>query len=100
VGFTETFVKDRKRIEPETGRILEEQMTANTKKINGSGNGNGNGNGRIKGNGHKGMDLLAKTMFKELKNSGYDLGQILDFSGKLISFVHEEIKEDNEPGIK
>jgi hypothetical protein len=77
-------------------------MTANTKKINGngSGNGNGNGNGRIKGNGHKGMDLLAKTMFKELKNSGYDLGQILDFSGKLISFVHEEIKEDNEPGIK
>jgi hypothetical protein len=46
-------------------------MTANTKKINGngSGNGNGNGNGRIKGNGHKGMDLLAKTMFKELKTS-------------------------------
>jgi hypothetical protein len=68
-------------------------MTANTKKING--NGNGNGNGRVKGNGNKGMDLLAKTMFKELKNSGYDLGQILDFSGKLISFVHEEIKQDD-----
>ncbi len=67
-------------------------MTANTKKING----NGNGNGRVKGNGHKAMDLIAKTMFKELKNSGYDLGQILDFSGKLISFVHEEIKEDND----
>jgi hypothetical protein len=70
-------------------------MTANTKKI--SGNGNGNGNGRIKGNGHKGMDLIAKTMFKELKNSGYDLGQILDFSGKLISFVHEEINQDDKP---
>jgi hypothetical protein len=68
-------------------------MTANTKKING--NGNGNGHGRVKGNGNKGMDLLAKTMFKELKNSGYDLGQILDFSGKLISFVHEEIKQDD-----
>lgn len=72
-------------------------MTANTKKINATGNGNGNGNGRVKGNGHKGMDLLAKTMFKELKNSGYDLGQILDFSGKLISFVHEEINQDDKP---
>ncbi len=72
-------------------------MTANTKKINGNGsaNGNGNGNGRIKGNGHKGIDLLAKTLFKDLKSSGYDLGQILDFSGKLISFVHEEIKQDD-----
>ncbi len=77
-------------------------MTANTKKINGNGNGNGNGsgngNGRVKGNGNgnKGMDLLAKTMFKELKNSGYDLGQILDFSGKLISFVHDEINQDDQ----
>jgi hypothetical protein len=73
--------------------LTEEPMTAVTKKING--NGNGNGNGRHKSNGHKGMDLLAKTMFKELKTSGYDLGQILDFSGKLISFVHEEISEEN-----
>ena len=62
-------------------------MTANSKKVN--------GNGRFKGNGHKGMELLAKTMYKELKGSGYDLGQILDFSGKLISFVHEEIAQDN-----
>jgi hypothetical protein len=91
------------KIKPETHKEFEGQMTANTKKINGNGNGNGsgsgNGNGRIKGNGHKGMDLLAKTMFKELKNSGYDLGQILDFSGKLISFVHEEIKEDNDTNV-
>jgi hypothetical protein len=70
-------------------------MTAHSKKI--KSNGNGNGNGHVKGNGHKGMDLLAKTMFKELKNSGYDLGQILDFSGKLISFVHEEISQDDKP---
>lgn len=70
-------------------------MTAHSKKI--KSNGNGNGNGHVKGNGHKGMDLLAKTMFKELKNSGYDLGQILDFSGKLISFVHEEINQDAKP---
>jgi hypothetical protein len=65
----------------------EETVTANSKKVN--------GNGRFKGNGTKGMDLLAKTMFKELKSSGYDLGQILDFSGRLISFVHDEISEDN-----
>jgi hypothetical protein len=70
-------------------------MTAKSKKINGNGNGNGNGNSRFKSNGQKGMELLAKTMYKELKSSGYDLGQILDFSGKIISFVHEEIAQEN-----
>ena len=81
-------------------------MTANHKRINGNGNGNGKQslssvNGRYSpngGNGHKGMELLAKTLYRELKNSGYDLGQILDFSGKLIGFVHSEVatKEDTK----
>jgi hypothetical protein len=69
-------------------------MTANHKKISGNGYNGAKGNGRYSqngGNGHKGMDLLAKTLFRELKNSGYDHCQILDFSGKLIGFVHEEI---------
>jgi len=71
-----------------------------SKKSNSSVSGKVNGNGKVRGNGalingangnSKGMELIAKTMYRELKGSGYDLGQILDFSGKLISFVHEDI---------
>ena len=81
-------------------------MTANHKRINGNGKDNGKQclssvNGRYSangGNGHKGMELLAKTLYKELKSSGYDLGQILDFSGKLIGYVNKEVatKEDTK----
>ena len=70
-------------------------------------NGKVNGKGKLVGNGailngtngrSKGMELLAKTMYKELKNSGYDFGQILDFSGKLIDFVHDDISSETESG--
>ena len=80
-------------------------MTANHVRINGKSNGNGKANGNGNGssyvngsNGIKGVEILAKTLFRDLKNSGYDLPQILDFSGKLIGFVYEEINapEDTE----
>lgn len=81
-------------------------MTANHKRIKGNGKNNGKQglssiNGRYQsngGNGHKGMELLAKTLYRELKSSGYDLGQILDFSGKLIGYVHKDVasKEDTK----
>jgi hypothetical protein len=88
------------------GKVRGNEMVASTKKmgsnnsVSGKVNGNGNGNGKVRGNGvlingangnSKGMELIAKTMYRELKDSGYDLGQILDFSGKLISFVHDDI---------
>lgn len=83
-------------------------MTADHKKIkqypggNGASKPNGTGkhevNGQIQGNGNKGMELLAKSMFRELQKSGYDLGQIIDFSGKLIGFVHNEITTENDEG--
>ncbi|MBN1573959.1 MAG: hypothetical protein JW984_12250 [Deltaproteobacteria bacterium] len=77
-------------------------MVADSKKVDiqKSVNGKVNGNGKLLGNGglnhcangnSKGMDLLAKTMYRELKKNGYDPGQILDFSGKLVGFVHEDI---------
>jgi len=69
-------------------------MTAKTQKVTGNGNSASNGcSTRINknGNGYKGMELMAKTLFRDLKSSGYDLGQILDFSGKLIDFVNDEI---------
>ncbi|GEM_PF-2484551 len=77
-------------------------MVADSKRVEvkKSVNGKVNGKGKLVGNGavyncangnSKGMDLLAKTMYRELKKSGYDLGQILDFSGKLVGFVHEDI---------
>lgn len=76
--------------------IVFESIYMTAKTIKHSGNGNSTSNGcstRINrnGNGHKGMELMAKTLFRDLKSSGYDLGQILDFSGKLIEFVNEEI---------
>lgn len=69
-------------------------MTAKTQKVSGNGKNTSNGcSTRMSknGNGYKGMELMAKTLFRDLKSSGYDLGQILDFSGKLIEFVHDEI---------
>jgi hypothetical protein len=76
-------------------------MTAITQKVAGNGTNNSNGcSTRMKKNGNgKGMELMAKTLFRDLKSSGYDLGQILDFSGKLIEFVHDEIAapESEEP---
>jgi len=69
-------------------------MTAKTQKVTGNGKNTSNGcSTRINknGNGYKGMELMAKTLFRDLKSSGYDLGQILDFSGKLIEFVNDEI---------
>ncbi len=79
-------------------------MTANHKRVNGNGKDNGKQslssvNGRYSangGNGHKGMELLAKTLYRELKKSGYDLGQILDFSGKLIGYVHTEVASKDD----
>ena len=69
-------------------------MTAKTQKITANGNSASNGcstRANKNGNGHRGMELMAKTLFRDLKSSGYDLGQILDFSGKLIEFVNDEI---------
>jgi hypothetical protein len=60
-------------------------VTALTKKVN--------GNGRFKGNGHKGMDLLAKTMFKELKSWAVYMHSFGTFGG-MIEFTEFDSYED------
>jgi hypothetical protein len=42
----------------------------------------------------KGTQILAKTLFKELRGSGYTANQILGLSTELIDLVTKDLKSD------
>ena len=44
----------------------------------------------------KGTQILAKTLFKELRGSGYTPNQILGLSTELIDLVTKDLKADQE----
>ncbi len=47
-------------------------------------------------NGHgKALKILAKSIFKELRQNGYTRGEIVAFSTELLSLVTDEIKSDD-----
>lgn len=47
----------------------------------------------------KGTQILAKTLFKELRGSGYTPNQILGLSTELIDLVTKDLKSEQEPHL-
>jgi hypothetical protein len=47
----------------------------------------------------KGTEILAKTLFKELRGSGYTPNQILGLSTELIDLVTKSLKADQAPHL-
>ncbi len=47
----------------------------------------------------KGTQILAKTLFKELRGSGYTPNQILGLSTELIDLVTKDLKSGQEPHL-
>ena len=47
----------------------------------------------------KGTQILAKTLFKELRASGYTPHQILGLSTELIDLVTKDLKSGQEPHL-
>jgi pyruvate-formate lyase-activating enzyme len=47
----------------------------------------------------KGTQILAKTLFKELRGSGYTPHQILGLSTELIDLVTKDLKAEQEPHL-
>jgi hypothetical protein len=47
----------------------------------------------------KGTQILAKTLFKELRGSGYTPNQILGLSTELIDLVTKDLKAEQEPHL-
>jgi hypothetical protein len=47
----------------------------------------------------KGTQILAKTLFKELRGSGYTPNQILGLSTELIDLVTKDLKSDQAPHL-
>jgi len=45
----------------------------------------------------KGTQILAKSLFKELRGSGYTPHQILSLSTELIDLVTQDLKSAHEP---
>jgi len=48
----------------------------------------------------KGTQILAKTLFKELRGSGYTAHQILGLSTELIDLVTKDLKSDQVPHLQ
>ena len=48
----------------------------------------------------KGTQILAKSLFKELRGSGYTPNQILGLSTELIDLVTKDLKAEQEPHLK
>ena len=48
----------------------------------------------------KGTQILAKTLFKELRGSGYTPNQILGLSTELIDLVTKDLKSGQEPHLQ
>jgi len=46
--------------------------------------------------GVKGTQILAKSLFKELRGSGYTANQILSLSTELIELVTQDLRHDGE----
>ncbi len=44
----------------------------------------------------KGTKILAKSLFKELRGSGYSANQILGLSTELIDLVTQNLREEHE----
>jgi hypothetical protein len=47
----------------------------------------------------KGTQILARTLFKELRGSGYTPNQILGLSTELIDLVTKDLKADQAPHL-
>jgi hypothetical protein len=47
----------------------------------------------------KGTKILAKSLFKELRGSGYSPNQILGLSTELIDLVTQDLKSDGEAPV-
>jgi hypothetical protein len=47
----------------------------------------------------KGTQILARTLFKELRGSGYTPNQILGLSTELIDLVTKDLKSDQTPHL-
>lgn len=47
----------------------------------------------------KGTQILAKTLFKELRGSGYTPNQILGLSTELIDLVTKDLKANQAPHL-
>ena len=47
----------------------------------------------------RGTQILAKTLFKELRSSGYTPNQILGLSTELIDLVTKDLKAVQEPHL-
>jgi hypothetical protein len=45
----------------------------------------------------KAVRILAKSIFKELRQNGYDTKEIIALSSELISHVTEELRPSDEP---
>ena len=43
------------------------------------------------------VKILAKSIYKELRQNGYDPKQVVSLSGELISLVTTEIKDEDKP---
>ncbi len=48
---------------------------------------------------NKGTKILAKSLFKELRGSGYSTNQILNLSTELIDLVTQDLKGGEEPAL-
>jgi broad-specificity NMP kinase len=44
---------------------------------------------------NKGTKILAKSLFKELRGSGYSTNQILNLSTELIDLVTQDLKDEH-----
>ena len=52
---------------------------------------------RVTTNNNRGVDILARSMFRQMREQGYSSDQIVRFSSELLDLVHTDIKEDLEP---
>jgi hypothetical protein len=46
---------------------------------------------------NRSVDILAKSMFRQMREQGYSADQIVRFSSELLDLVHTDIKEDLDP---
>ncbi|MCP4759626.1 MAG: hypothetical protein GY876_09245 [Planctomycetes bacterium] len=48
-------------------------------------------------NRNRGVDILARSMFRQMREQGYSTDQIVRFSSELLDLVQTDIKEDFDP---
>ncbi len=46
---------------------------------------------------NRGVDILARSFFRQMREQGYSSDQIVRFSSELLDLVHTDIKSDLGP---